>query len=132
MKKLFTALAIGAVAVLGLSACTSDADRASYNLSHEADNFNVQRLIVGINGVTDEILFSVEGKCSLNLDRPEILEITCKHGPDDYRKHFMGLSDNVTYTSTQLEGVDVSVYNTKITLKPTNIIPDFDLSVGKE
>lgn len=132
MKKLITAIAIGAVAVFGLSACTSDADRASYNLSQEADNFNVQRLIVGINGVTDEILFSVEGKCSLDLARERILEVTCKHGEDDYRKHYMGLSDNVTFTSTQLDGVDVSVYHTKIILKPTNIIPDFDLSVGKE
>lgn len=132
MKKLITAIALGAVAVFGLSACTSDADRASYNLSHEADNFNVQRLIVGINGVTDEILFSVEGKCSLNLDRPEILEITCKHGEDDFRKHYVGLADNVTYVSTQIDGMDVSVYNTKITLKPTNIVPNIDLSTGKD
>lgn len=132
MKKLMTAIAIGAVAMLGLSACTSDADRASYNLSQEADNFNVQRLIVGINGVTDEILFSVEGKCSLDLERERILEVTCKHGPDDFRKHYVGLSDNVTYVATQIDGVDVSVYHTKIILKPSNIIPDIDLSTGKD
>ncbi|GAA2577637.1 hypothetical protein [Microbacterium binotii] len=117
-----------AVAAIGLAGCTSDARKASDNISVAADNFEVQRLIVGINGITDEVLFSVEGRCSITRDGD--LVVTCKHGENDYRKHYLGLSDNVTYVSTQLEGIDVSVYHTRIILKPENILPDFDLSTG--
>lgn len=129
MKKI---LVVGAIALagLGLTGCVSDAGKASQNLSTAADNFEVQRMIVGVNGITDEVLFSVEGRCSMERDGD--LVVTCKHGDDDYRKHYLGLSDNVTFVSTQLEGIDVSVYHTRIILKPQNILPDFDLSVGKQ
>lgn len=129
-RKLVAAIGLAAVAVLGLSACESDADKASYNLSQEAEAFQVQRLIVGINTFDNSVLFSVEGKCS--VEREAELVVTCRHGENDYRKHYMGHSDNVTWISTQLEPVDVSVYHTKIILKPENILPDFDLSTGKQ
>lgn len=132
MKKITKIVALASVGLLALTGCASDAARSSENLSVAAENFEVQRLIVGVNGITDEVLFSVEGRCSMELGRPEILEVTCKHGENDYRKHYLGLSDNVTWVSTQLEGIDVSVYHTRIVLKPQNIAPDFDLSVGKE
>ena len=90
--------------------------------------FEVERMIVGINAITDEILFSVEGKCSINRDGD--LVVTCKHGPEDFRKHYLGLADNVTYVATQLEGANVDVYRTRIILKPENIIPNFDLSIS--
>lgn len=128
MKRIIVA-GLAVAAVLGLASCSSDAYKASENLSTAADNFEVQRMIVGINGITDEVLFSVEGRCSMERDGD--LVVTCKHGDNDYRKHYLGLSDNVTYVSTQLEGVDVSVYHTRIILKPQNILPEFDLSVGK-
>lgn len=129
MKRLIAAglVALGALALAG---CTSDADKASQNLSTAADNFEVQRMIVGINGITDEVLFSVEGRCAITRDGD--LVVTCKHGDDDVRKHYLGLSDNVTYVSTQMEGVDASVYHTRIILKPQNILPDFDLSMEKD
>ena len=132
MDKTKTITALVAAALIGgaLAGCTSDAQKASDNLSTAADNFEVQRLIVGINGITDQVLFSVEGRCAITRDGD--LVVTCKHGPDDYRKHYVGLSDNVTFISTQLEGIDVSVYHTRIILKPENIVPDFDLSTGKQ
>lgn len=130
MKKLGMIVAAVGVAALGLTGCSSDAGKVSQNLSTAADNFEIDRMIVGINGITDEVLFSVEGKCSMSRDGD--LVVTCKHGENDYRKHYLGLSDNVTYVSTQLDGADASVYHTRIILKPQNILPDFDLSVGRE
>lgn len=112
------------------SGCESDADKVSRNVSTAADNFEVQRLIVGVNAITDKPAFSVEGRCSIESSDRRLV-VTCKQGPDDYRKHYLGLADNVYWVSTQLNGVDASVYRTRIILKPTNIIPDFDLSVGK-
>lgn len=126
MKKfIFASLA----AALALTGCVTDSDKASDNITRAADQFEVQRLIVGINGFTDEVIFSVEGRCSITRDGD--LVVTCKHGPEDYRKHYLGLSDNVTFVSTQLEGIDVSVYHTRLILKPQNIVPNFDLTTGE-
>lgn len=128
-KKVVTGAAVGAL-LLGASACTSDADKSSKNLSKAAEQFEVQRRIVGINGITDRVLFEVEGRCSIEVPAGR-LEVVCKHGKDDYRKHFVGLSDNVTYMAVQMEGIDVSVYRTRIILKPENVVPDFDLVTGE-
>lgn len=128
MKRKIAALSIAAVSLLGLTSCMSNADMASENLSTEAENFQVQRLIVGINTFDNSVLFSAEGRCS--IDREAELVVICKHGEDDFRKHYMGHSDNVTWISTQLEPIDVSEYHTKIILKPQSILPDFDLSTS--
>lgn len=126
MRKLL--FIIGALALL-LAGCTDDATRVSENLSTAADQFEVQRHIVGLNGITDAVLFEVEGRCSIERDGD--LVVTCKHGPDDFRKHFIGLSDNVTFVSTQSAGVDADEYRTRIIIKPENIVPNFDLVTGE-
>ncbi len=124
-----TKLAATVALAATLVGCSTAADTVSRNLSTEADNFQVERLIVGINGITDEVLFSVQGRCSITRDGD--LVVICKEGPDQYKKHYVGLSQNVTFVSTQLEPVDVDAYRTKIILRPTTIVPDFDLSVGE-
>lgn len=132
MRNVKTAVVVGLLAAT-FAGCTSDADRASDNLSKAAEQFEVQRKIVGINGITDKVLFEVEGRCSLESGESMggVLDVICKHGPRDYRKHFVGLSDNVTFISTQLEGIDVSVYRTRIILKPESLIPNLDLVTGE-
>lgn len=116
-----------AVAGLALTACEEAADVASRNLSTAADNFEVARRIVFINGITDEYLLVVEGLCSLgNFDSSKQLSVTCKTGPNAYEKHFLGLSDNVTYVAEQLNGVDVSTFHTRVMFRPQSIIPDVD------
>lgn len=107
----------------------SNADTVSDNLSKEAEKFNVQRNILVVNNITDKVLFSVEGRCSIERTSRE-LQAICKHGPDDYRKHFLGLADNVSYVVAQPNGVDVSEYRTKIIFRPESIVPDFDLVTG--
>ena len=124
-------IAIIAAGALALTGCTSDAEKASSNLSKAADQFEVQRRVVGVNGITDSIAFQVEGRCSI-ADQGHQLEVTCKHGPDDYRKHFVGLPDNVFYVAEQLDPIDVSEYHTRIIVKPENIIPAFDLETSSE
>lgn len=128
MKKAFLSLALVSVAVL--AACT-DADIASSNLSQAADNFQVNRRIVAINGITDNYLLEVEGLCSLgNQDKAREVSITCKTGPGLFKKFFVGLSDNVTYVVEQLEPMPVNTYRYKVTFKPSVIIPDVDVKLG--
>lgn len=126
IKYIVGAVALGLLLTASANGCTSDAQTVSENLSTAADQFEIQRKIVGINGITDKPAFVVEGRCSIT-DEARQLEVTCKHGDDDYRKHFVGLSDNVFYVATQLDGVDASEYHTRIIIKPESIVPDFDL-----
>lgn len=108
-----------------ITACSSDADVASVNLSAAADNFEINRRIVFVNGITDQYLLEIEGRCSISDDGGQ-LEVTCKLGPDQYKKHFLGLSDNVTYFAEQLESADVDTYHYRVTFKPEALIPDID------
>jgi len=122
---------IAASILLTATACNSDAKTASDNLSKAADQFEVQRRIVGINGLTGKYEFFVEGRCSIDPQN-RMLVVTCRQGPDDYRKHYVGLSDNTFFVATQLDGIDVSVYHTRVILKPEGIIPEVELQGGKQ
>lgn len=124
MRKALIGIGVGA-AILAATGCRDDAQVASYNLSKASDNFEVDRRIVFYNGITGDYMLTVEGRCSIR-DQVNQLEVTCQTGRNDYRKHFLGLSDNVTYFAEQLSMGDVSVYHHRITFKPQTIIPDFD------
>lgn len=132
MKRRLAALALGGV-VAGstLAGCTSAADQANENLSKAAENFEVPRRIVGINGITDKVLFSVEGFCSIENDGRK-LDVICKVSQDGtIERTTLGLSDNVTYVSTQLGGVKVDLFRPRIIFRPETIIPNFDLSTSR-
>lgn len=118
---------IGALAgALALAGCANDADIASRNLSQAADNFGINRRIVFYNGITGEYILTIEGLCAQQPDGKK-LSVTCKTGPETYKKHFLGLSDNVTYFSEQIDDAKVGVYRYKVTFKPSSIIPDVNL-----
>lgn len=126
------ALAVGALTLAG---CASDADVARENLSRGAEQFEVERRITAINGITDAVMMEIEGRCSIETGQSMAagtLEVTCKLGPDEYTKHFIGLSDNVTFVVQQLETVDVSVYHHRVIIKPENLLPEFDYEAGEQ
>lgn len=132
LNRIAGAAVVAATLALGLSACSSDADVASSNLSKAADNFEVQRRIVFYNGITGAYILEVEGRCSLGNDDPAgKLTVTCKTGDGVFKKHFLGLSDNVTYFAEQLESKSVSEYHYRVIFKPEEIIPDVDLRTSK-
>ena len=108
-----------------LSGC-DDATVASRKLSKAADNFEINRRIVFYNGITGDYMLSLEGRCSFNADNARKLDVTCKTGPNEFKKHSLGLSDNVTYFSEQLTGADVSVYHYRVIFKPQTILPDIE------
>lgn len=127
--KFVLALFVGAT----LSGCDSDADVASRNLSKSADMFEVSRRVVFYNGITNDYILSIEGLCSLgNNDAAKRLSVTCKTGPGVFKKHFLGISDNVTFFVEQLEPAGVGVYRYRVIFKPQTIIPDIELSVGRK
>jgi len=127
MKKL-TIVAVTIVVALSSACTTSAADRANKNLSKAAENFEVPRRIVGINGITDTALFTVEGFCSYEVPEDGTFEAICKDKDGKIERTTMYLSDNVTFVSTQLRGVKVSLFNPRIIFRPQSIVPNFDLS----
>lgn len=121
---------VAAVAILALVAgvavgCSTDADVASQNLSKAADQFEIDRRIVFLNGITDEYILVVEGRCSI-LDQVSQLEVVCKTGDGLFVKHFLGLSDNVTYFAEQLEPAEASTSRYRVVFKPSTIIPNVE------
>lgn len=125
MKKIIFALLAVLMLAVGLSACSQDADVVSKNLSKAADNFEVPRRVVMFNGITDKYLLSIEGLCNISDDGNQ-LEVVCKTD-NGFRKHFLGLSDNVSYFVEQVADVNVSTAHYRVTFKPSEIVPDVDL-----
>lgn len=129
MKKKFVTIALLAAFILG--AC-SEADTVSENLSKEADTFKVDRRVVFFNGITDKYLLTIEGKCALgNQDDVKKLSVTCKTGEDEYKKHYLGLSDNVSFFVEQTESLDVDPFHYKVIFRPESIVPDIDLQTSE-
>lgn len=127
MKKLMLVGASLALA-FSLAGCHSDADVVSANVSKAADQFEVLRRIVFYNGINGDYIQVIEGYCSLgNDDPPRELSVTCDLGHGQYKKHFLGLSDNVTYFAEQLNAQGVSKDHYRVVFKPTTIIPDIDV-----
>lgn len=128
MRKLLISFGLLALVGLGIAACT-DADVASRNLSYAADQFQIERRIVFYNGINGEYMLTIQGLCSLgNTDNAGELSVTCKTGPTEYKKNYLGLSDNVTYFVEQLGAAQVNVYHYKVSFKPSVIVPDIDLN----
>lgn len=127
--KFKTTLVVAAAGLMALTGCTSAADKANENLSRAAENFEVPRRITAINGITDNVLFTVEGFCS--YETPDgLFEAICKQPDGSIERTTLRLSDNVTFVSTQIGGVNVDLFRTRVIFRPETFIPNFDLSTS--
>lgn len=125
MKKTLKVLLIGIIMAMVFSGCT-EAERVSYNLSQEADNFNVVRQLTVINCIEGDVLFQMTGKLSITADTGDNqLEIIVENEDGSYVKHFVGLSDNVTYVVEDLNlgANDVEKYKYTLNFNPDMWIP---------
>lgn len=128
MGKKVKALAIGMVALVMLTACEPAANIAARNISAAADNFEIHRRVVFYNGITGQYILVIEGLCSLgNNDTGLRMSVTCKTGPTSYKRHFLGLSQNVTFFAEQLEGVAASQYRYRVMFNPLAAVPSIEI-----
>jgi hypothetical protein len=124
--KTMAALAVVGLLTLGNSGC-DDASVASANLSKAADNFEIMRRVVFYNGVTNDYMLEIQGRCSIdNGQTAKSITVTCKTD-DGYKKHLLGLSDNVTYFVEQMKDQKVSTNFYRVTFKPSVILPDINV-----
>lgn len=119
-------LLVGMLAAVGIIGCDQrQSDDVSYNLSLEADNFNDVRQITVINCLQGEVLFQMTGKMAIEADTSDgQLEIIVEDENGEYKKHFIGLSDNVTYVVEDVTTGDVSKYKYTLNFNPEMWLPE--------
>lgn len=134
MRNRFTKFALAglmAISGLGLAACENDADVASKNLSKDADNFKVYRRVVFYNAILDKYVMIIEGWCSVDFSDPNKQSVICKVGGTEdnplVMRNGMSKSDNVFCLYTQINPQGVSTNHYKLVLKPSTVIPDFEV-----
>jgi hypothetical protein len=111
-----------------LAACEPASDVAARNISRAADNFEIERRVVFYNGITGQYILTIEGRCALgNNDTAQRMSVTCKTGADTYRRHFLGLSDNVTFFAEQLGGAQASQYRYRVMFNPLAAVPAIEV-----
>lgn len=123
MKK-FAKVMLFIMGFTALTGCGNEADRVSYNLSREADNFNDIRQITVINCLQGDVLFQMTGKMSITADVSDNqLEVVVEDENGEYKKHFIGLSDNVTYVVEDITAGDVEKYKYTLNFNPKMWLP---------
>lgn len=129
-KRIFGVLLVILTFGVLMVGCETEADRVSYNLSQEADNFNVVRQLTVINCLQGDVLFQMTGKMSIKPDMEENqLEIIVENEDGTHTKHFVGLSDNVTYVVEQISGEYVNKYKYTLVYNPRMWVPVPDIKI---
>lgn len=124
---------IAGILVLAILAGCTDADVAARNISRASDQFEIDRRIVFYNGITGEYMLVIEGRCALgNRDSSTQRTVTCKVEDEKYKRHFLGLSDNVTYFAEQVTGSEVDPYRYRVIFKPEAIVPNIDVQTSRQ
>lgn len=117
-------LAIVLLVTVGLLTACRESEKISYNLSLEADNFNDIRQVTVINCIQGDVLFQMTGRMSITADTNDNqLEIIVEDENGEYKKHFIGLSDNVTYVVEDITSKDVNKYKYTLNFNPKMWIP---------
>jgi hypothetical protein len=124
MKSIGLCAAVVMAALLG--GCVQESDRAAYNVSQAAHNFEVNRRVVFYNGITGEYILTIEGLLSVTPESDR-LSVIVKTGPAQYKKHYLGVSDNVTLFCEQIESVPADPFHYRVIFRPTTIIPDIEI-----
>ena len=121
MKRIITLILL-AMVLIGCVGCTQ-AERTSYNISKEADRFNVTRRLAVINARTDKPVFELIGNFSLSNNANNELEIVCEVENGKYKKHFVYLNEWTIYTVEDVSGAYVDNYHYEVNYLPEMIIP---------
>lgn len=122
MKKILLSILV-LFSLVGLSACR-ESEKVSYNVSKEADNFNVRRRVTIINTRTDKIEFTATGLISVDSEKKDKFVIIAKVGKDSYKKHLVNMTKYNMYVVEDVsDGTKVNKYKYEVEYMPESIIP---------
>lgn len=116
-------LAFVLTSVLVLFSGCRQSDRVSYNVSKEADSFNITRKLTVMNVRSDKILMELTGTFSITNNSANELEVICRTGPDEYKKHFVYLNEWTVYTVEDISGAEIDPYKYELIFNPNMILP---------
>lgn len=128
MKKKLCVLILALLAAVSLCSCR-ESTRVKYNVSKEADNFNVTRRLEVINARSDTPLFELIGNFAISNNSENELEIIVELEDGTYKKHFVYLNEYTMYVVEDLSGSDVSPYHYEINVLP-QAFQIFELKLG--
>ena len=124
MKKKIVCLVMVVVLILSCCVGCTEVENVSYNVSQEADNFNVVRRLTVLNARTDKPMFELIGAFSIKTDNEDgQLEVICEVGDGVYKKHFIRLNEWTMYVVEDLYGAKVNKYKYEVNYMPEKIIP---------
>lgn len=124
MKRRVIAIILAGVLMTTMLAGCTEAERVSYNVSEQADNFNVIRRLTVINTRTHKPVFELVAAFSISVDHTDNqLEIVCETDKNEYKKHIVGLNDETVYVVEDISGASVSKYHYEVNFLPEMINP---------
>ncbi len=109
MKRLICILVALALA-LCVTGC-SEASKVNQNLNKQADYFECERKITVYNALTDKVILEVEGFMSISNNSSNELVVTCKTGPDEYKKNYVYLNSFTLYAIEDITGTHTDPYH---------------------
>ena len=123
-KKIVAVMAVVMLAAMTLAGCT-EVSQVSYNVSQEADNFNVLRRFAVINTRTDNVEFELIGAFSLQVENSHDnqVEVVVEIEDGTYKKHINGMNENTMYVVEDLGGAEVNKYKYEVNYIPETIVP---------
>lgn len=124
MKKLLS-IVFTVVLVLSLVGC-SEASKVNANLSKQADYFECERKITVYNARTDMIIMEAEGYMSIDNNSTNELVVTCKVGPDEYKKNYIYLNQYTMYVVEDITGTHTDPYHYELYFH-TNVLPSVEV-----
>lgn len=122
IKKVIIATIGVVLSAVLLCSCT-EAERVTYNVQKEADNFNVTRRLSVINARSDKPVLELIGNFSISNNEENELVITIEVAPNVYKVDYVYLNDWTMYTVEDVSGAYVDKYHYEMNFLPEMIIP---------
>lgn len=113
-KKLIVIAVSLSLAASMLFAGCSEADKANYNISKQADYFESERKLTVYNARTDTIILETEGYMSISNNDNGELVCTVKTGKNTYKKNYVYLNENTMYVVEDITGTHTDPYHYKM------------------
>ena len=126
MKKMLATILAVLMAMVLLCGCSSEADKANYNISKQADYFESERKITVYNARTDTVVLEAEGYMSISNNDHNEMVCTVKVGPDQYKVNYIYLNAETMYVVEDITGTHTDPYHYKLYFH-TQVLPTVEV-----
>ena len=125
MKRVLAVIMLVVMVAVACTGCgfSRESEKVSYNISQQADNFNVTRRLAVINARTDKPVFELVGNFSISNNLNNELEIVVEVEKGEYKKHFVYLNEWTIYVVEDVSGAYVDPYKYEVNFLPEMIVP---------